>query len=249
MGEKEPGTGAAGVATQWIRQNVLGLVAIFIALSGTALATNVASDHAAQVAKSKRGPRGPAGPPGPAGSQGLQGVKGDAGSPDTGTDILGKLAPVDGSGSGLDSDMLDGQDSTAFATRGTEAWNLIAPHLSADFFCAGTIGRFCGVVTDCQWQNQGGSSIGAYLRDPLGFVHLRGIVETNAACVNDIFFLPAGYRPAATEAFAVSSSDAFGTVYVDSSGDVVLHAGSPNVWVALDGLSFRCEPSGSNGCP
>ena len=25
--------------------------------------------------------------------------------------------------------------------------------------------------------------------------------------------------------------------------------GNPEVWVALDGISFRCEPSGSDGCP
>jgi hypothetical protein len=37
------------------------------------------------------------------------------GSPDTGADILGKLAPVDGSGSGLDADMVDGQHAVAFA--------------------------------------------------------------------------------------------------------------------------------------
>jgi hypothetical protein len=68
--------------------------------------------------------------------------------------------------------------------------------------------------------------------------------------VNDIFYLPSGYPPGALEAFAVTSSDAFGTVYIGStSGGVTLHAGSPTVWVSLDGLSFRCEPPGSNGCP
>jgi hypothetical protein len=38
------------------------------------------------------------------------------GSPDTGPQILAKLAPVDGAGSGLDADTLDGHDSTYFAT-------------------------------------------------------------------------------------------------------------------------------------
>jgi len=250
MGDRGSNAGTNGAAYQWIRNNALGLVAIFIALSGTALATNVASDHAAQVAKSKRGPRGPAGPAGPAGAQGQQGAKGDAGSPDTGTEILGKLGPVDGSGSGLDADTLDGQDSTAFVTPGTEAWHLIQPHVAAGF-CDDVFGRFCGVSTSCEWQNQNppSASTGAYLRDPLGFVHLRGIVKTNAACVPQIFWLPPGYRPGAIEVFAVSSSDAFGTVYIGASGYVELHAGSPTVWVALDGVSFRCEPSGSNGCP
>jgi hypothetical protein len=39
-----------------------------------------------------------------------------AGSPDTGAQILAKLLPVDGAGSALDADYLDGQDSTYFAT-------------------------------------------------------------------------------------------------------------------------------------
>jgi hypothetical protein len=67
----------------------------------------------------QQGPQGLAGQPGPqgtAGEPGAQGVPGAAGSPDTGADILGKLAPVDGSGSGLDADTLDGVNSTGFLT-------------------------------------------------------------------------------------------------------------------------------------
>jgi hypothetical protein len=40
------------------------------------------------------------------------------GSPDTPADILAKLVTVDGAGSGLDADMLDGHDSIFFATQG-----------------------------------------------------------------------------------------------------------------------------------
>src|SRR5947207_1261951 len=58
----------------WIRNNILGLVAIFIALSGSAVATQVATKHEATTAKKKRGPRGPAGPPGPIGPQGAAGL-------------------------------------------------------------------------------------------------------------------------------------------------------------------------------
>jgi hypothetical protein len=59
----------------WIRSNILGLVAIFIALSGSAVAAQVASDNggATKAAKKKKkggkpGPAGPQGPAGPAGS-------------------------------------------------------------------------------------------------------------------------------------------------------------------------------------
>jgi hypothetical protein len=82
-------------AHAWIRGNVLGLVAIFIALSGSAVAANYAQQHAGKktakartAARGKRGPRGfpgPQGPQGPAGSQGPAGLSsGPAGGALTG---------------------------------------------------------------------------------------------------------------------------------------------------------------------
>ncbi len=56
--------------------------------------------------------QGPPGPPGPAGAPGPPGA---SGSPDTAAQVLAKLITVDGAGSGLDADLLDGMDSTAFA--------------------------------------------------------------------------------------------------------------------------------------
>jgi hypothetical protein len=76
-----PTNNGGGVAHAWIRNNILGLVAIFIALSGTAVAANVASDGGnATAAKAKKGPRGPRGPAGPAGAPGAPGLTGAAGS-------------------------------------------------------------------------------------------------------------------------------------------------------------------------
>jgi hypothetical protein len=69
---------------------------------------------------SVRGPRGAVGPQGPQGAQGQQGVqgpKGDPGangSPDSPQQVLDKLTQVDGSGSGVDADSLDGTTSTGF---------------------------------------------------------------------------------------------------------------------------------------
>lgn len=60
----------------WLRHNILGLVAIFIALSGTAVATQVAEERdssATKAAKKKRGPRGLPGPQGPQGPPGPPG--------------------------------------------------------------------------------------------------------------------------------------------------------------------------------
>lgn len=65
------------------------------------------------------GPAGSTGPTGPAstvpGPQGPQGPAGAAGSPDTAAQVLAKLVTVDGTGSGLDADLFDGQDSSFYA--------------------------------------------------------------------------------------------------------------------------------------
>ena len=53
-------------------------------------------------------PAGEDGEPGEDGQDGQDGDDGNDGSPDTGQQILGKLAPVDGAGSGLDADAVDG---------------------------------------------------------------------------------------------------------------------------------------------
>jgi len=62
------------------------------------------------------GPAGAVGADGEAGPQGADGPEGPAGSPDTAEQVLAKLITVDGIGSGLDADTLDGHDSSYFAT-------------------------------------------------------------------------------------------------------------------------------------
>jgi len=86
-------------------------------LGGKSLATIIADPQlkGATGATGPAGPQGPIGKTGPAGPAGAQGPVGPAGSPDTGSQILTKLAPVDGKGSGLDADKIDGLDSSAFA--------------------------------------------------------------------------------------------------------------------------------------
>lgn len=62
-----------------------------------------------------QGPSGPTGPTGTTGPQGSQGPAGTDGSPDTAAQVLAKLVTVDGPGSGLDADKLDGNQASAFA--------------------------------------------------------------------------------------------------------------------------------------
>lgn len=61
------------------------------------------------------GQTGPQGPTGPTGATGPQGPAGSDGSPDTAAQVLAKLVTVDGAGSGLDADLLDGNHASAFA--------------------------------------------------------------------------------------------------------------------------------------
>ena len=56
---------------------------------------------------------------GPAGPQGAAGPAGKDGSPDKPADVLGKLKTVDGPGSGLDADTLDGQTSAGLVPLAT----------------------------------------------------------------------------------------------------------------------------------
>src|SRR5262245_22322781 len=56
----------------WLRSNIVGVVAIFLALSGTTFAAQQVVTGG-KAAKGKRGPRGPAGPPGAAGAAGAPG--------------------------------------------------------------------------------------------------------------------------------------------------------------------------------
>ena len=62
-----------------------------------------------------KGDTGTAGEPGAAGPAGATGA---SGSPDTDQQVLAKLLGVDGSGSGLDADLLDGLSASAFQRGG-----------------------------------------------------------------------------------------------------------------------------------
>jgi hypothetical protein len=121
----------------------------------------------------------------------------------------------------------------------------------------------------CAWGNfDSGHLTAAFLRDRSGFVHLKGTVDADASTLDCdfsasidrvIFRLPAGYRPAARAAYAVQSGTGASRVDVDGPefvsgfglGAVVAQgsASAANAFVTLDGISFRCAPSGSDGCP
>lgn len=94
------------------------------------------------------------------------------------------------------------------------------------------------------WVNYGGTFNNAgYMKDSLGFVHLRGLIK-NGTVTLAAFNLPAGYRPANDTAFVVNSNSAFGVVQVlgqsTNPGDVRILQGN-NAFVYLEGITFMAE--------
>lgn len=99
------------------------------------------------------------------------------------------------------------------------------------------------------WSNYGGGYQDAgYLKDSLGFIHLRGLLLAGGAG-DTIFTLPAGYRPSAKLIFSVQVSDSgvgyvHGRVDVDTDGTVDLIVPSTVAsgdWVSLDGVNFDTQ--------
>jgi hypothetical protein len=100
-------------------------------------------------------------------------------------------------------------------------------------------------------------------RDAAGFVHFKGLIKavdgTGFLCSpsgNVHFFdLPAGYWPAKRQVLVTLSNNKLARVGVNAAGQVFLDFPTDNnftdaqQWISLDGLSFRCAPSGQDGCP
>jgi hypothetical protein len=100
--------------------------------TGATGATGPTGPAGADGATGPAGPQGEQGIQGPQGEQGPQGIQGPAGadgSPDTAAQVLAKLITVDGAGSGLDADLLDGQSSAFYLDRtnhtGTQAQSTV----------------------------------------------------------------------------------------------------------------------------
>jgi hypothetical protein len=76
-----------------------------------------------------------------------------------------------------------------------------------------------------------------YFKDAFGVVHLRGIVKSGT--VNTaVFTLPAGYRPANTEQYAIYTGSTVGVVEILATGDVIAQVGN-NTDFRFDGITFR----------
>ncbi len=92
----------------------------------------------------------------------------------------------------------------------------------------------------------------AYWRDPFGVVHLRGFAIRCLTAETTIFTLPKGFRPGKRQRFLAiveNPSPGIDEVTVGPTGVVAAPEVTSNNSVELDGITFRCAPSGSDGCP
>jgi hypothetical protein len=236
--------------------NVMATIAVFLTLGGGAYAaTQLPKDSvgtnqlkAAAVTPAKLsataketltgapGVAGPAGERGPAGPQGTRGEVGPAGSPDTPLQVLEKVKQVDGEDSGLDAELLDGLSASEFARSGGAS--LHEPLSPYD----------CEENLTPHWI--AGPGYFGYFRDQSGFVHLEGLAAPCEVPSAFIFNLPPGYRP---KQGAIEFGFLHGTVPVRveilHNGNVQLPATPGEETLLVNGISFRCSPSGVAGCP
>ncbi|MGH2674457.1 MAG: hypothetical protein ACRDKA_10095 [Actinomycetota bacterium] len=123
---------------------------------------------------------------------------------------------------------LEGKPASAFASSTSE------PHHEV-----GTAGE---PSFGSGWANDNpGTTSAAFYKDPLGVVHLKGIVSASSAG-STIFTLPAGYRPTKGACFpTVRAVPVLSSAYVcvQVGGAVDLTGGAGDGTYLLDGLTFR----------
>jgi hypothetical protein len=93
-----------------------------------------------------------------------------------------------------------------------------------------------------------------FFRDAFGVVHLRGAVSCPTTPTGTtLFILPPGYAPPLAEIVPAAAESGTTEIQVTSGGTVLWQGTGPalsaNQFLTLDGISFRCEPSGVAGCP
>ena len=92
------------------------------------------------------------------------------------------------------------------------------------------------------WVNYGSPYENAsYMKDSMGFVHVRGFVKSGTVGTSaTIFTLPAGYRPSDRILMATQSNSALGRYDIDSDGKVIPHTGN-TLWFSMANVIFRAE--------
>lgn len=96
------------------------------------------------------------------------------------------------------------------------------------------------IILNNSWVNFGNGYYNiSYMKDALGFVHLRGTVKSGVIG-NAIFTLPMGYRPSGQCVFPIITNMTTGLCAIASNGDVNPIVGN-NAWFSVDGITFKAE--------
>lgn len=92
------------------------------------------------------------------------------------------------------------------------------------------------------WVNfSAGWQVARFWRDPMGVVHLEGLVKSGTpGATSVVFTLPTGYRPSFDLTAATYSAAGVGRITVKSTGDVVVEVGS-TTWTSLLIPPFKQE--------
>lgn len=144
------------------------------------------------------------------------------------------------------AEKLGGSPPTAYIQAGQAGSFIPAPDIEhADFGCPFDLTVWHDSTPEV-------NEVTGYWRDPFGVVHLKGFAIRCGTAETTVFTLPPGFRPGKLEHFVAIMENPgleMGRVLVRAKGEVVASEVSSNGSVALDGITFRCAPSGSNGCP
>jgi hypothetical protein len=97
--------------------------------------------------------------------------------------------------------------------------------------------------------NPGSLNPMGFYRDREGRIFLQGTVQQCGNPGFTVTTLPAGFRPPKDENFAIGGPTGPVNGAVGASGVVAIQGGATTNLFGLDGVSFRCGPSGTNGCP
>ena len=230
------------------------VIALFIALGGTAWALQANSVKSKHIVDGQVRTADVANDTGPHALTGSDIASESLDSTDIGNDALSGFNIQESTlGKVPDADTLDGKNSSDFVVPGSEGWQALGLYDNPQF---------------CHWVNFGnGFNPAAMFRDPAGVVHFRGLIKAvdgsiDACGINPSAdpllltgFLPQGYRPANRELFTISSNNKPARLDVLAEGPVQIAAptyptwADAEQWVSLDGINYRCAPSGQDGCP
>lgn len=114
---------------------------------------------------------------------------------------------------------------------------LVGNRINITGFITGSDSAWTAVTFQNSWANLAGFSSAGYRKDPLGYVHVRGVINAGTPDVA-AFTLPAGYRPGGKLAFA-GGGGATPSTYVNTDGTVVPN--SSNTAAFLDAIIFLAE--------